>query len=57
VTNIELIAVGSYSGILQHVRWETFDYDCAMDDLKLTPHPTRKSPQRRRLVRRRLLAQ
>ena len=33
-----LIAVGSYSGIVQHARWETFDYDCAMDDLKLTPH-------------------
>jgi putative isomerase len=42
VTNIGLIAVGSYSGIVQHARWETFDYDCAMDDLKLTPHPTRK---------------
>jgi putative isomerase len=44
VTDIGLIAVGSYSGILQHARWETFDYDCAMDDLKLTPHPTRKGP-------------
>ena len=44
VTGIGLIAVGSYSGILQHARWETFDYDCAMDDLKLTPHPTRNGP-------------
>ena len=44
VTGIGLIAVGSYSGILQHARWETFDHDCAMDDLKLTPHPTRKGP-------------
>jgi putative isomerase len=44
VTNIGLIAVGSYSGVLQHARWETFDYDCAMDDLKLTPHPTRQAP-------------
>jgi putative isomerase len=44
VTGIGLIAVGSYSGVLQHARWETFDYDCAMDDLKLTPHPTRKGP-------------
>jgi len=42
VTSIGLVAVGSYSGILQHARWETFDYDCAMDDLKLTFHPTRK---------------
>jgi hypothetical protein len=44
VTDIGLIAVGSYSGIIQHARWETFDYDCAMDGLKLTPHPTRKGP-------------
>ena len=44
VTNIGLIAVGSYSGVLQHARWETFDYDCAMDGLRLTPHPTRKGP-------------
>jgi glycogen debranching enzyme len=44
VTDIGLIAVGSYSGILQHARWETFDYDCAMDGLKLTPHPTRTGP-------------
>jgi hypothetical protein len=44
VTDIGLIAVGSYSGIVQHARWETFDYDCAMDGLKLTPHPTRKGP-------------
>ena len=44
VTNIGLIAVGSYSGIVQHAKWETFDYDCAMDGLKLTPHPTRKGP-------------
>ena len=44
VTGIGLIAAGSYSGILQHAKWETFDYDCSMDSLKLTPHPTRKGP-------------
>jgi hypothetical protein len=44
VTNIGLIAAGSYSGILQHAKWETFDYDCSMDGLKLTPHPTRTGP-------------
>ena len=44
VTHCGLIAVGSYSGMVQHARWETFDYDCSMDDLKLTPHPTRKGP-------------
>lgn len=42
VTGIGLIVVGSYSGDIQHAKWETFDYDCSMDDLKLTPHPTRK---------------
>lgn len=42
VTGTGLIAVGSYSGVLQHARWETYDYDCSMDGLKLTPHPTRK---------------
>ncbi|MCF7974622.1 MAG: hypothetical protein K9N55_12455 [Phycisphaerae bacterium] len=44
VTNIGLVTVGSYSGIVQHARWETFDYECNMDDLKLTPHPTRTGP-------------
>jgi len=44
VTGSGLIAVGAYSGVVQHARWETFDYDCSMDDLKLTPHPTRKGP-------------
>jgi len=42
VTNIGLVAVGSYSGIVQHARWETFDYECNMDGLKLTAHPSRK---------------
>jgi len=42
VTDIGLVAVGSYSGIIQHARWETYDRDCSMDGLKLTRHPTRK---------------
>ncbi len=41
VTNVGLIAVGSYSGDIQHARYETFDYECNLDQLKLTPHPTR----------------
>jgi len=45
VTNIGLIAVGSYSGVRQHAKWETYDYDCSMDGLKLTPHPTRQGPE------------
>lgn len=43
VTGIGLIAIGSYSGIVQHARWETYDYDCSMDGLRLTRHPTRMS--------------
>ncbi len=41
VTNIGLVAVGSYSGDIQHARFETFDFECNLDELKLTPHPTR----------------
>jgi hypothetical protein len=39
-----LVAVGSYSGNIQHARFETFDYECNLDDLKLTAHPTRQGP-------------
>jgi putative isomerase len=42
VTNTGLVTVGTYSGDIQHARWETFDYECNMDDLKLLAHPTRK---------------
>jgi hypothetical protein len=42
ITGIGLVAVGAYSGVIQHGRWETFDNECNMDDLKLTNHPTRK---------------
>jgi putative isomerase len=42
VTNVGLVAVGSYSGKVQHGRFETFDFECNLDDLKLTPHPVRK---------------
>jgi len=42
VTGIGLVAVGSYSGKIQHGRFETFDYECNLDDLKLTAHPSRK---------------
>lgn len=37
-----LIALGAYSGVAQHARWETFDFEVNMDDLKMTPHPNRK---------------
>ncbi len=42
VTNSGLIAVGAYSGVVQHARFETFDFECNLDGLQLTPHPTRK---------------
>jgi hypothetical protein len=42
LTDIGLVTVGSYSGNIQHARWETFDYECNMDDLKLVKHPIRK---------------
>jgi glycogen debranching enzyme len=42
VTNVGLVAVGAYSGKIQHARFETFDYECNLDDLKLTVHPARK---------------
>lgn len=42
VTRCGLVAVGAYSGVVQHARWETFDFECNMDGLKLTTHPTRK---------------
>ena len=42
MTNVGLVAVGSYSGKIQHARFETFDYECNLDDLKLTVHPARK---------------
>lgn len=44
VTNVGLCTVGAYTGKIQHARWETFDYECNMDDLKLTVHPMRKGP-------------
>jgi putative isomerase len=39
-----LITLGAYSGKLQHAKWETFDYECNMDDMKMTVHPRRKGP-------------
>jgi putative isomerase len=39
-----LITVGAYTGKIQHARWETFDYECNMDDLTLTKHPHRTGP-------------
>lgn len=45
VTNIGLIAIGSYNGKPRYARWETFDDECNMDGLRMTKHPTRKGPK------------
>lgn len=42
VTEVGLCSVGAYTGKVQHARWETFDYECNMDGLQLTQHPSRK---------------
>ncbi len=42
--NNGLTTLGSYSGQVQHARWESFDYECNMDDMGMTTHPTRKGP-------------
>jgi len=40
-----LITLGAYTGRLQHAKWETFDYECNMDDVQMTVHPKRKGPK------------
>jgi len=47
VSDVGLIAVGAYSGKIQHGRYETFDFDRSLDDLKFTPHPKRKGSSER----------
>ncbi|UCG49133.1 MAG: hypothetical protein JSU94_04990 [Phycisphaerales bacterium] len=39
-----LITLGAYTGRLQHAKWETFDYECNMDNMRMTVHPRRKGP-------------
>ena len=42
VTDIGLIAVGTYSGNAREAHFEGFDHECCLDGLKLTVHPTHK---------------
>lgn len=37
-----LITLGAYTGELQHAKWETFDYECNMDGMRMTTHPLRR---------------
>lgn len=41
ITNIGLVGVGTYSGVTQRARFETYDHERDLDDLKLMPHPGR----------------
>jgi putative isomerase len=46
VTGCGLVGVGSYSGDAQHARYETYDREVDLDDLKMTAHPARvEGPQ------------
>ncbi|HEY1576728.1 MAG TPA: hypothetical protein VGF82_06600 [Terracidiphilus sp.] len=39
--NVGLVTVGSYDGVLQNAKYETYDNEVDLDTLKLTPHPAR----------------
>ena len=41
VTGCGLVGVGSYSGDVQHARFETYDHEVDLDGLKMTTHPSR----------------
>lgn len=43
VSGCGLIGVGSYSGDVQHARFETYDHEVDLDDLKMTTHPGRRA--------------
>jgi glycogen debranching enzyme len=36
-----MVTVGSYDGVVQHARYETYDHEVDLDTLELTPHPRR----------------
>ena len=46
--NIGLITVGSYNGVLQNARYETYDHEVDLDTLKLIPHPGRPADSNKR---------
>lgn len=41
VTGAGLVTVGSYDGVAQHARFETYDNEVDLDTLQMTPHPGR----------------
>jgi hypothetical protein len=38
-----MVSVGSYDGVVQHARYETYDHEVDLDSLELTPHPRRRA--------------
>jgi glycogen debranching enzyme len=43
VSGCGLVGVGSYSGDVQHARFETYDHEVDLDDLKMTTYPGRSA--------------
>jgi putative isomerase len=41
LNGLGLVGVGSYSGVTQHARFETYDNEVDLDGLKMIPHPGR----------------
>lgn len=41
IDGVGLVTVGAYDGIVQRARYETYDHEVDLDDLKLMPHPAR----------------
>ena len=41
VAGVGLAGVGSYTGVIQDARYETYDHEVDLDTLQLTAHPTR----------------
>lgn len=41
IDNIGLVTVGSYDGVVQDARYETYDNEVDLDTLRLIPHPGR----------------
>ena len=42
VTNVGLVGVGNYTGAYRQAIYEPFDWESNLDEMKLTPHPSRQ---------------
>jgi glycogen debranching enzyme len=43
LTGVGLVGVGSYSGVMEEARYETYDQEVDLDTVKLVPHPGQAS--------------